>query len=102
VGAAWVRLFPESDPGYGFVNATIPELSMGVIRERRGRGIGSHLLDALLVAAHEQKLAAISLSVESDNYARRLYERAGFRPVDVASGSLTMLLRLREPRSTEE
>lgn len=102
VGAAWVRLFPESDPGYGFVSANIPELSMGVIRERRGRGIGSHLLDSLLAAAHEQKLAAISLSVESDNYARRLYDRAGFRPVDVASGSLTMLLRLREPRSTEK
>jgi hypothetical protein len=32
--------------------------------------------------------------VEPDNYARRLYERVGFRQVDEVSGSLSMLLRL--------
>ena len=94
LGAAWVRLLPESDPGYGFVDAATPELSMGVVRGWRGRGIGSRLLDALVTAAREQGLASISLSVEPDNYARRLYERVGFRQVDEVSGSLTMLLRL--------
>jgi ribosomal protein S18 acetylase RimI-like enzyme len=82
------------------VDATTPELAMGVVRAWRGRGIGSRLLDALIVTAREQGLAAVSLSVEPDNYARRLYERAGFQPVDEASGSLTMLLRLQELNDT--
>lgn len=94
LGAAWARLLPESDPGYGFVDAATPELSMGVVRGWQGRGIGSRLLDALVTAVREQGLASISLSVEPDNYARRLYERVGFRQVDEVSGSLTMLLRL--------
>lgn len=95
VGAAWARLFPESDPGYGFVDAVTPELSMGVVRAWRGGGIGSRLLDALIAAAREQKLASLSLSVEPDNHARFLYERVGFRQVSEVGGSLTMLLRLR-------
>ena len=39
-------------------------------------------------------LPALSLSVESDNYARGLYERVGFKAVRAVGGSLTMLLRL--------
>lgn len=97
VGAAWVRLFPEADPGYGFVDATTPELSMGVEQSWRGRGIGTRLLDALIAAAREEGLASLSLSVEADNYARRLYERAGFEQVDEAHGAVTMVLRLRGP-----
>lgn len=98
VGAAWVRLLPESDPGYGFVDAATPELSMGVLQAWRGRGVGSHLLDALITAAREHGLPSLSLSVERDNYARRLYERVGFRQVDEVSGALTMLLQLPRPR----
>jgi len=94
VGTAWLRLFTASDPGYGFVNVATPEVSMGVVREWRGRGIGARLLDALVTAAREADLTALSLSVEPDNYARRLYERVGFRQVGQVGGSLTMLLRL--------
>jgi ribosomal protein S18 acetylase RimI-like enzyme len=94
VGAAWLRLFTASDPGYGFVDAATPEVSMGVVQDWRGRGVGARLLDALVDAAREAGLVTLSLSVESDNYARRLYERAGFQEVGQVSGSLTMLLRL--------
>lgn len=48
VGAAWLRLLPESDPGYGFVDAATPELSMGVLQAWRERGVGPRLLDALI------------------------------------------------------
>lgn len=94
VGAAWLRFFSASDPGYGFVDAATPEVSMGVVQEWRGRGVGARLLDALVDAAREAGLVTLSLSVESDNYARRLYERHGFRQVGLVGGSLTMLLRL--------
>jgi GNAT superfamily N-acetyltransferase len=94
VGAAWARLLPETDPGYGFVNATTPEVSMGVVQAMRGRGIGTRLLGALVASAREQDVAALSLSVEPDNYALRLYERFGFHEVGRMGGSLTMLLPL--------
>ena len=85
---------PRADPGYGFVDATVPELGMGVVREWRGRGVGTLLLAALVEVAREQGVEALSLSVEADNSARRLYERFGFRTVGEVGGSLTMLLPL--------
>jgi ribosomal protein S18 acetylase RimI-like enzyme len=94
IGAAWFRFFPEHDPGFGFVDAQTPEVSIGVVRERRGLGIGSLLLGALIAQARHDGLASVSLSVEPDNHARRLYKRLGFETVGAVGGSLTMLLRL--------
>jgi ribosomal protein S18 acetylase RimI-like enzyme len=95
VGAAWYRLFAEDDHGYGFVGETVPELSLAVVAERRGQGIGRALLDAALVHASADGFRAISLSVEPDNPARRLYERAGFVRVGVVGGAWTMRTDLR-------
>lgn len=94
VGAAWLRLFPADDPGYGFVDAETPEVSIGVMLPCRGQGIGSRLLSAVIARARDDGVASLSLSVEADNYARRLYERVGFTTVGTVGGSLTMLLRL--------
>ena len=94
VGAAWLRFFTADDPGYGFVDAAIPEVSMGVERLSRGRGVGTLLLEALITSSREAGLPALSLSVETDNHARRLYERSGFEQVGSAEGSLTMVLHL--------
>ncbi len=52
------------------------------------------MLEALVVSARAQRHAALSLSVEPDNPARRLYERCGFQVVGAVDGSLTMLLFL--------
>jgi len=95
VGAAWLRLLPEDDRGYGFVDTETPELGIGVVATHRGRGIGSLLLEALIVSARQQRYDAMSLSVEPDNPARRLYKRCGFEVVGAVDGSLTMLLSLR-------
>lgn len=94
VGAAWLRFFPDSDPGYGFVDAATPELSIGLMQQWRGQGIGTRLLDALLAQARGGGVTRISLSVEKDNPARRLYERLGFQAVGAVGGSLTLLLQL--------
>jgi ribosomal protein S18 acetylase RimI-like enzyme len=94
VGAAWFRFLPTANPGYGFVDAETPEVSMGVIPSRRGQGIGARLLNALVTQARAAGLATLSLSVEPENYARSLYERVGFQTIGAVGGSLTMLLRL--------
>ncbi len=94
LGAAWCRRFDASDPGYGFVGADVPELSIGVDPHHRGRGVGTALLNAVLRAAAERELRAVSLSVEDGNPARTLYERAGFAVVGRSAGSAVMLVRL--------
>jgi ribosomal protein S18 acetylase RimI-like enzyme len=95
VGAAWYRLFPEDDAGYGFVATEVPELSIGVAADARGRGVGTLLLDALVAEARDGGFPALTLSVEPDNPAVRLYERAGFSRVPSTGGSWTMVLALR-------
>jgi ribosomal protein S18 acetylase RimI-like enzyme len=95
VGAAWFRLFSADEPGYGSVASDVPELSIGVAPESRGRGTGTRLLAALVEVARADGHQAISLSVERDNPARRLYERAGFVRVADDGGAWTMLLELR-------
>lgn len=94
VGAAWLRFFTASDPGFGFVEADTPELSVGVVPQWRGRGVGRELLGALIAAARDAGIPALSLSVGSDNHARHLYAGLGFQPVTQGGGSVTMTLHL--------
>jgi ribosomal protein S18 acetylase RimI-like enzyme len=81
VGAAWYRRFSEEAHGFGFVNAETPELTIAVRQDLRGRGIGSALLAELIARARKGRVPALSLSVEADNPALRLYERAAFRVI---------------------
>jgi ribosomal protein S18 acetylase RimI-like enzyme len=96
VGAAWYRLFKPSAPGYGFVDESIPELTIAVVPSRRGRGFGEELLAGLLDRARQEGYTALSLSVEKENPALRLYERFGFRPVDEVGDSVVMRADLDE------
>ena len=94
VGAAWYRLFTDDEPGYGFVDERTPELAIAVVPSRRGRGFGEELLRALLERAREDGHAQVSLSVERDNPALRLYEKHGFRVVREQGNTLTMVASL--------
>lgn len=94
MGAVWVRLFDDQEHGYGYIDDQTPELSIGVVEEHRGRGIGRCLLTAMFAQARLDGFAGLSLSVEADNPARSLYEGLGFMPVDTADGALTMARRL--------
>ena len=95
VGAAWYRLFKEDNPGYGFVDEETPELSIAIVPSRRGTGLGSELLDALLERARTEGHDAISLSVEKDSPAVGLYERHGFERFREDDGAYTMRADLR-------
>jgi ribosomal protein S18 acetylase RimI-like enzyme len=79
IGAAWCRLLPASEPGYGFVAEDVPEISIAVRAEHRGEGVGQRLLTALIEDASSQGIRALSLSVHALNPAAvHIYERAGF------------------------
>jgi ribosomal protein S18 acetylase RimI-like enzyme len=91
VGAAWYRLFTADAPGYGFVDAATPELSIALYPECRRQHVGALLLGALLQRAHSDGMGAISLSVSRENPAFRLYARHGFEVVAETDTSLTMV-----------
>jgi RimJ/RimL family protein N-acetyltransferase len=91
VGAAWYRFWSSESHSYGFVAADVPELGLAVRADCRRRGLGERLLRALLEQAGRAGVARISLSVERENPARRLYQRVGFRDVEPVGGAWTML-----------
>jgi GNAT superfamily N-acetyltransferase len=82
IGAAWLRFLPAEDPGYGFVAADVPELTIGIADAWRGRGAGRALLRAIAAEARAAGIGRISLSVERKNVAQRLYLSEGYRVVD--------------------
>lgn len=93
VGVVWLRFFTETDPGYGFVQESIPELSIWVDAPHRGQGVGLALMQEAIREAHVRELDGISLSVEASNPARKLYERVGFLAgAELSEGTLVLRL----------
>lgn len=91
VGAAWLRLLTAERPGYGYVDDDTPELSIAVLPEFRGKGIGSLLMSRLLELAQQTRYPAVCLSVSPGNPALRLYQRRGFAIVDETLSSIQMV-----------
>jgi GNAT superfamily N-acetyltransferase len=94
IGSVWLRLFTADDPGYGYVADDVPELSMAVVAEWRGRGVGRALLQEMIEQGRSVGHPAISLSVERGNFAYRLYADEGFRIVSEDGDSDIMLKNL--------
>jgi GNAT superfamily N-acetyltransferase len=92
LGLAWYRFFTDAVHGEGYVDAQTPEVAVAVIEERRGSGLGTALMEAIHERARVDGVARISLSVDHDNPARRLYERLGY--VEVAPADERMVLTL--------
>jgi GNAT superfamily N-acetyltransferase len=78
IGAAWYRMLPQNEPGFGFVAVAVPELIVGVHPLWRARGVGRMLLRGVVQLAGAHGHARIALSVERDNFARNLYRSEGF------------------------
>ena len=75
VGAAWSRIMED----YGHIDDSTPSLAISLLPEHRGLGIGTQLIDSLLLLLRENGYLRASLSVQRENPALRLYERMGFQ-----------------------
>jgi len=97
IGAVWLRLLVGDQKGYGYVDDETPELTVAVVPEYRGKGIGARLLSHLFAAA-EARYSCLSLSVSPNNPALRLYNRMGFETVGISGASLIMKRRSQLPQ----
>lgn len=89
VGAAWSRIMED----YGHIDKDTPSLAISLLPEYRGRGIGTELLNSLLSLLCEKGFRQVSLSVQKQNPAFRLYERAGFQILEEKGTEYLMLLK---------
>jgi GNAT superfamily N-acetyltransferase len=98
IGAAWLRFLSAADPGYGFVAADVPELTVGVVSKWRGRGVGRALLRAIAEQARSAGISQISLSVERKNFAQKLYLSEGYQIVDSSGRDSDTMMKSFAPR----
>ena len=95
IGAAWYRMLPRTEPGFGYVGTGVPELIIGVRPIWRAHGVGRALLQLVCDHARAQGFGRISLSVERGNFAYQLYRSEGFAVTQPGHGRDTMVKRLR-------
>ena len=77
-GAVWTRVMDD----YGHVDDDTPSLAISLYENHRGKGIGTQLLNDMLCTLKEKGYKRVSLSVQKENYAVRMYQHAGFNIVD--------------------
>ena len=93
VGAVWVRLMDD----YGHLDDQTPSLAISLYPDYRGQGIGTQLLRQMMELLRQEGYAQVSLSVQKENYALRMYQKAGFEIVADRGEELLMLAQLPPP-----
>lgn len=74
VGAVWSRIMND----YGHIDDETPSLAIALLKEYRGMGIGTALLNQLLQGLKAKGYRRVSLSAQKLNYAVNMYRKAGF------------------------
>lgn len=92
IGAVWVRIMDD----YGHIDNNIPSLAISLYKDFRGQGIGTALLESMLSLLKSQGYEKVSLSVQKENYAYRMYLKAGFEVVGENNEEYIMLYDLQK------
>ena len=90
VGAVWVRLMDD----YGHLDDQTPSLAISLYPDYRGQGIGTQLLRQMMELLRQEGYAQVSLSVQKENYALRMYQKAGFAIVEDRGEEVLMVAGL--------
>lgn len=90
VGAVWSRIMED----YGHIADGIPSLAISLYKEYRNQGIGTALLQQMIQLLQREGYEKVSLSVQKENYASRMYLKAGFDVLKEPEEEYIMVLDL--------
>ncbi len=90
VGAVWTRIMND----YGHVDDETPSFAISLLKEYRGKGIGTKLMIKMLELLKAKGYKRASLAVQKANYAVKMYEKVGFKTVDENSEEYIMVCEL--------
>lgn len=96
LGAVWTRILAGKVKGYGNVDDHTPEFAISVKKEFRQQGIGRKLMQEMIALLKNKGYGKVSLSVNKDNYAYRMYQKLGFHVIQEQAEDYLMELELRE------
>ena len=79
IGAVWTRIICGEVKGFGNIDEYTPEFAISIYKEYRNIGIGTALMKDMLELLEEHGYRRVSLAVQKDNYAVRMYKDVGFQ-----------------------
>ena len=94
VGAVWTRIMAGKVRGFGNVDDQTPEFAISLYQEYRNRGIGTTLMQRMLQHLKKKGYRQVSLAVQKDNYALRMYQAVGFSVIDELDQEYLMICQL--------
>lgn len=92
IGACWVRIMND----YGHIADDTPSLAISVLKEHRGKGIGTKLMESILKLLKEKGYKRVSLAVQKNNYALKMYKKVGFDIIDENEQEYIMIYKINE------
>lgn len=90
IGAVWVRIMND----YGHVDDETPSFAISLLKEYRGYGIGTKLMQEMLEELRKDGYTQASLSVQKRNYAVKMYQKVGFEILRENDEEYIMVCRL--------
>lgn len=91
VGIVWARIMKD----YGHIDEKTPSLAMSLYKEYRGIGLGTRLLKHMLKDLKRKGYDKVSLSVQKNNYAFKMYQSLGFKVVESKQEEYLMVYNLK-------
>ena len=91
VGAVWVRDMND----YGHIANGVPSFAISLYKEYRNFGIGTRLMETMLMELKGRGYNRTSLAVQKANYAVRMYKKVGFEIIDENDEEYIMVCELK-------
>lgn len=91
VGAVWVRDMND----YGYIADGVPSFAISLYKEYRNFGIGTRLMETMLMELKGRGYNRTSLAVQKANYAVRMYKKVGFEIIDENDEEYIMVCELK-------
>ena len=91
VGAVWVRDMND----YVHIADGVPSFAISLYKEYRNFGIGTRLMETMLMELKGRGYNRTSLAVQKANYAVRMYKKVGFEIIDENDEEYIMVCELK-------